>query len=83
MATEIVPAQASGGRVVEAWWFGFLVRSLLALFALWTLLFAADRYHAFGLDASAGGPPSPTVCARPPSTHEGRTPGRAARDPQR
>ena len=53
MATEIVPAQASGGRVVEAWWFGFLVRSLLALFALWTLLFAADRYHAFGLDASA------------------------------
>lgn len=53
MATETVPAQASGGRVVEAWWFGFLVRSTLALLALWTLSFAADRYRVFGLDASA------------------------------
>ena len=53
MATDAVPAQASGGRVIEAWWFGFLVRSVLALLALWTLSFAADRYRAFGLDASA------------------------------
>jgi hypothetical protein len=53
MATKTVPAQASGGRVVEAWWFGFLVRSALALLALWTLSFPADRYRAFGLDASA------------------------------
>jgi hypothetical protein len=53
MATETVPAQASGGRVVEAWWFGFLVRTALALLALWTLSFAADRYRVFGLDASA------------------------------
>lgn len=53
MATQTVPVQASGGRVVEAWWFGFLVRGALALLALWTLSFAADRYRDFGLDASA------------------------------
>ena len=53
MATETVPAHASGGRVVEAWWFGFLVRSALALLALWTLWFAADRYRVFELEASA------------------------------
>ena len=53
MATDTVVAQASGGRVVEAWWFGFLVRSALALLALWTLSFASDRYRVFGLDASA------------------------------
>jgi hypothetical protein len=47
MATDTVPAQASGGRVVEAWWFGFLVRSALALLALWAIAFAADRYDVF------------------------------------
>jgi hypothetical protein len=52
IATDTVAAQASGGRVVEAWWFGFLVRSALALLALWTLSFAEDRYRAFGLEAS-------------------------------
>ena len=51
MATDAVPAQASGGRVIEAWWFGFLVRGALALLTLWTLSFAADRYRSFWLDA--------------------------------
>lgn len=50
MATETVPAQASGGKVVEAWWFGLLVRSALALLGLWTLSFAADRYDSFLVD---------------------------------
>jgi hypothetical protein len=53
MATDAVPTRASGGRVVGARWFGFLVRTALAVLALWTLAFAADRYHAFGLDAAA------------------------------
>ena len=51
MATDTVPAQASVSRVIEAWWFRFLVRSALALLALWTLSFAADRNRSFWLDA--------------------------------
>ena len=53
MATDAVPARASGDSVIQSWWFGFLVRAALALLAFWALWFAQDRFHAFTLQASA------------------------------
>jgi hypothetical protein len=46
MATDAVPARASGGSIAQAGWFRFVVRAAIALLAFWTLSFAADRYIA-------------------------------------
>ena len=53
MATEAVPGRASSGSTIQAWWFRFLVRAVLALLAFGALWFAQDRLHAFSLRFSA------------------------------
>ena len=52
MATDAVPARASGGSIAQAGWFRFVVRAAIALLAFWTLSFAADRYIAFVRDGA-------------------------------
>ncbi len=52
MASDAVPAQASRGRTIEAWWFRFLVRAVLAVLAFWALSFAQDRYDTFLSDVA-------------------------------
>jgi hypothetical protein len=53
VATDAVPTRASSGRIVQALWFRFFVRTALALLALAALSVAADRYEAFASDAAA------------------------------
>ncbi len=53
MATDAVPARASSDSIIQAWWFGFLVRAAVALLAFGALWFAQDRFHAYALQASA------------------------------
>lgn len=56
MAHAAVPARASSGSLIQAWWFRFLVRAALALLAFGALWFAEDRFHALLVRESA--PPS-------------------------
>lgn len=47
---DAVPASSSRGTIVGSWWFGSIVRTVLALLALMALAFAGDRYVAFDLE---------------------------------
>ena len=47
MAHAAVPARASSGSLIQAWWFRFLVRTALALLAFLALWFSQDRYLTF------------------------------------
>ena len=47
MATDAVPARASSDSMIQAWWFGFIVRTALVLLAFWALWFGQDRFGAF------------------------------------
>jgi hypothetical protein len=50
MALETAATSSSRSSIVGAAWFHLIVRLILALLALWTLVFARDRYLAWGLD---------------------------------
>jgi len=50
MAGDAVPASSSRTMLPGAWWFRLLVRTILALLALWALYFAERRYNVFRLD---------------------------------
>ena len=56
MSVDAVPASPSRGKIVASWWLRFIVRTALALLALWALTFAGDRYEAYlrDLQVSAG-----------------------------
>jgi hypothetical protein len=47
-----VPASARR-TIVEEWWFRLIVRTVLALLALWALHFAAGRFWVFERDSAA------------------------------
>ena len=53
MAVDAVPAPSSRGQIVGASWFRLIVRIVLALLALWALVFAWDRYDAWVADRTA------------------------------
>jgi hypothetical protein len=50
VAVDAVPASSSRRMVVGAWWLRLIVRTIIALLALWAMAFAADRYDAFFVD---------------------------------
>lgn len=50
MAVEAVPTSSSRGTTVASWWFRLIIRTILALLALWALAFAGDRYEAYWRD---------------------------------
>ena len=52
-ADAAVHARASSDSMIQTWWFGFLVRTALALLAFWALWFAQDRYSTFRVHAGA------------------------------
>jgi hypothetical protein len=47
MAAAAVPARPT---IATEWWFRLIVRAVLALLALWVLVFAEDRHAAFESD---------------------------------
>jgi len=47
MSVDAVPASPSRGKIVASWWLRFIVRTALALLALWALAYAGDRYEAY------------------------------------
>jgi hypothetical protein len=47
MSVDAVPASPSRGKIVASWWLRFIVRTALALLALWALAYAGDRYGAY------------------------------------
>jgi len=47
MAADAVPASPSRTGLSEAWWFRLVVRTILALLALWAVYFADRRWGAF------------------------------------
>jgi hypothetical protein len=47
MAAAAVPARPT---IATEWWFRLIVRAVLALLALWVLVFAEDRHAAFEND---------------------------------
>ena len=49
MAVDAVSASSSR-RGVGAWWLLLIVRTIIALLALWAIAFAADRYDVFFVD---------------------------------
>jgi hypothetical protein len=51
MAVDDVPASSSRRTTVASWWLRFIVRTVLALLALWVLTFAGDRYEAWLLSS--------------------------------
>jgi hypothetical protein len=47
VAVDAVPASPSRRMWVGAWWLRLIVRTIIALLALWAIAFAADRYDVF------------------------------------
>ena len=47
MTVDPVSASHRRGLTIEAWWFRSTVRTLLAVFAVWALVFARDRYKTW------------------------------------
>lgn len=45
-----VPASPSRTRLSDAWWFRLIVRTILALLALWAVYYADHRWGAFQQD---------------------------------
>jgi hypothetical protein len=47
VAVDAVPASPSRRMWVGAWWLRLIVRTIIALLALWAIAFAGDRYDVF------------------------------------
>jgi hypothetical protein len=47
MSVDAVPASPSRETIVASWWLRLIIRTILALLALWALAFAEDRYEAW------------------------------------
>jgi hypothetical protein len=50
VAVDAVSASSSRRMGVGAWWLRLIVRTIIALIALWAIAFAADRYDVFFVD---------------------------------
>jgi len=50
MAVDAVPASPSRTGLSEAWWFRLVVRTILALLALWAIYLAERRWVTFAND---------------------------------
>jgi hypothetical protein len=50
MAADAVPASPSRRGLSEVWWFRLVVRTILALLALWAVYFAERRHRVFVQD---------------------------------
>jgi hypothetical protein len=52
MASDAVPAEATGTPLIDAWWFRFVVRAVLAVLAFLMLRLSADQLRTLSLGHS-------------------------------